>query len=269
MKEGTMRKSRSQTESQMGSGGAAGFGLSLIGAAAAGAALMYFLDPGWGRRRRVLARDKLNRIKHKTSDAVGATSRDLKNRAYGIMAETRSLVSRKQVSDEVLAERVRARLGSLVSRASSIQVWCENGRVLLSGDIAAAELARLLRGVAAIRGVSEVENHLSVHEGWEPIPDVDDRALRRPGRQALEFLQTPWPKATRLLMAAAGGVLALSGVARKSFNGGAVALLGMVMMARALSNSASLQLAGGSEPRAPETGVPPRPGTRNGEGAAE
>jgi hypothetical protein len=231
---------------------------------------MYFLDPRWGRRRRVLTRDKINRIKHKTSDAVGATSRDLKNRAYGIMAETRSLVSRKQVSDEVLAERVRARLGSLVSHASSIQVWSENGRITLNGEIVAAELERLVRGVAAIRGVTGVENHLSLREAGESIAPLGQSPGWRSGGEVLKFLRAPWPTTTRFLAGVAGVVLALGGALRRNVNGGTAALVGMALIARALSSASWLPFArANSESIGAGNGAPHHAGARNGEDAAE
>lgn len=55
--------------------------------AAIGAGIMYLLDPDGGRRRRALVRDQLVSAGHKASDAVGATSRDMTNRARGVVAE--------------------------------------------------------------------------------------------------------------------------------------------------------------------------------------
>ena len=51
---------------------------------------MYVFDPERGRRRRALARDKAVHAAHKAGDALGAKSRDLSNRARGLVAETRS-----------------------------------------------------------------------------------------------------------------------------------------------------------------------------------
>jgi len=219
--------------------GALRVGLAVLSAAGAGAVLMYFLDPQRGRRRRVLVRDKLNRITHKTTGAVGATSRDLRNRAYGIMAETRSLVSRRQVSDEVLAERVRARLGSLVSHASAIQVWSDNGRITLSGGVLAAELARLIRGVSSIRGVTGVENLLTVQESSESLSGHYGRQLRSESRGGLDSLRKPWTETTRFIMGIFGSILTFGGAICRNINGVTMALLGMGLLAGALSTSRS------------------------------
>ena len=69
-------------------GSAGGGMLMLLGGVALGAGLMYILDPDQGRRRRALLRDKLVSASNKASDAAGKTSRDLSNRAQGVIAET-------------------------------------------------------------------------------------------------------------------------------------------------------------------------------------
>ncbi|TCS39433.1 hypothetical protein EDC30_101389 [Paucimonas lemoignei] len=63
-----------------------------IGAAALGAAAMYLLDPQHGRRRRAVARDKVNSARIKTRKAAERTARDLNNRAKGIVAKTRKMM---------------------------------------------------------------------------------------------------------------------------------------------------------------------------------
>ncbi len=261
-----MRRSRSQTRFAA-EPAALKISLGIISAAGAGAVLMYFLDPQRGRRRRVLARDKLNRIKHRTSGAVGATSRDLRNRAYGIIAGTKNLVSRQQVSDEVLAERVRARLGSLVSHASSIQVWCESGRITLTGRILEHELTRLIRGVATIRGVTGVENLLSVHEGSESLrPSSGFTAGAAESRSGL--LRAPWSSATGFLLGAFCSVLSIGGDLRRNINNpGTIAALGAALLAGALGTAHYLRLkrfAGQSTK--PMDGLPHHIGGHNGEG---
>ena len=74
------------------SGGGGSAGLMLLYGAGIGAALMYILDPDQGRRRRALLRDKLVSMSNKTSDAVGRTSRDLRNRAQGVIHEAGSML---------------------------------------------------------------------------------------------------------------------------------------------------------------------------------
>jgi len=64
-----------------------------LGGFAAGALVMYVFDPETGRRRRAFARDRAIHAAHVASDTLGATSRDLANRARGVAAETRSAMA--------------------------------------------------------------------------------------------------------------------------------------------------------------------------------
>jgi len=58
-----------------------------------GAALMYILDPDQGRRRRALLRDKLVGATNQASDVIGKTTRDLRNRAQGVIHEAGSALN--------------------------------------------------------------------------------------------------------------------------------------------------------------------------------
>ena len=62
--------------------------LALITGIGFGAGLMYILDPAMGRRRRALVVTRPVHAWKKTSDAVGATARDVSNRAAGLSQKT-------------------------------------------------------------------------------------------------------------------------------------------------------------------------------------
>jgi hypothetical protein len=89
-------------------GGAGGGILMLFGGVALGAGLMYILDPDRGRRRRALLRDKLVSASNKASDAVGKTSRDLSNRAQGVIAETSKALGLREAKAPEQQEESRA-----------------------------------------------------------------------------------------------------------------------------------------------------------------
>ncbi len=68
-------------------------GVALLGGFSAGIALMYFLDPEQGRRRRSLFRDQLNKWTRIGRQTAAGTAKDLRNRSVGVMHETRKAVS--------------------------------------------------------------------------------------------------------------------------------------------------------------------------------
>jgi hypothetical protein len=69
--------------------------LRVLGAFGIGALVMYFFDPVLGNRRRALLRDQLTHARHEIGDYAEGTSKDLRNRAYGLVAEARGLVERR------------------------------------------------------------------------------------------------------------------------------------------------------------------------------
>jgi hypothetical protein len=218
--------------------------LGLLGAAGIGAGLTFFLDPRLGRRRRALVRDKAARLAHVTSDAADTTSRDLGNRARGLVAELRSRARREDVSDEVVVERVRARIGTAVRHPGSIDVSAQNGRVVLSGPVLADEVARLLRRAAGVRGVRAVENRLEVHETPEGVPGLQGEPSPRFGAWEFAWMQNNWSPTARLMAGAAGGGLALAGLARIGVIGFAMILCGATLLARAITNQELRELVG-------------------------
>ena len=75
--------------------------LSLLGAAAGGALAMYLLDPVAGRRRRSLIRDQFVSLGTRSGRLIRGRSTDLKNRAYGLYCETKSLFTSRCASHRV------------------------------------------------------------------------------------------------------------------------------------------------------------------------
>lgn len=204
------------------------------GSILAGIGLMYLLDPERGRRRRAILRDKVARALDATGDAVGTTGRDLRNRTRGLFAEAKSLVRREPVSDEVLAERVRAALGRVVTHPGSIEVTARDGRVTLSGPVLAREVDDLVSCISKVRGVREVENDLAAHKQAGDVPGLQGAGARPEHR--FELLQENWSPAWRLLAGAAGGGLAAYGARRRGPAGAALGVFGVGLLARATSN---------------------------------
>jgi hypothetical protein len=138
--------------------------LLFLGGVALGAGVMYMLDPDRGSRRRSLARDKFVRAGNKTGVYAGKLSRDLSNRAQGLIAETRARFRSEEVTDEVLVSRVKTELGHHAVHHRALEITANDGRVMLSGPALADEVSEILRAVSSVRGVCEVDNHLNVLE---------------------------------------------------------------------------------------------------------
>ena len=103
--------------------------IALIGAAGIGAALMYFLSRS-----------------------------DLRPQGSpGLLEEP--------VDDTVLAERVRAAMGYVISDPHAIEVRVQDGRVTLKGPALQEEIGELVACAERVRGVREVDNRLSVSSG--------------------------------------------------------------------------------------------------------
>lgn len=140
-----------------------------------GAGMMYLLDPERGRRRRALLRDRVVHGAHELEglgDAAGGRARDLRNRALGAVHETRARLRAEVVDDPVLEARVRSELGRRASSPGLVEVFADHGRIVLSGEVPAGELERILRGVAAVRGVHDLVNRLRVREASGDAPGM-------------------------------------------------------------------------------------------------
>lgn len=217
---------------------------TLAGGVGLGGGLMYLLDPGSGRRRRALARDKAVHLLNKSGGALRKTSRDLGNRTKGLAAGVGSRLRKSDVPDQVLHDRVRAALGRSVSHPSAIEVLAEDGRVTLAGDVLAHEEDRLLTAVHKVRGVREVDNQLEVHESAGDVPSLQGGAGVPGGMGRLGVLQRNWPPATRLLVGTAGGALALAALKRRDRMGAVLGSVGLGLLARSLTNLESKRLLG-------------------------
>jgi hypothetical protein len=172
----------------------------VLAGASLGAAVAFMLDPAGGGRRRALMRDKAVRATRRTRDGLDATARDIAHRAQGVAAATRGRLSREEVSDGRLIERVRAKLGRACSHPRAIEVDARDGEITLRGPILAAEVDDLLAVTAAIRGVRTVINELEPHEEAERIPSLQGEG--RVTGSAIDLLQRNWAPATRAMVAA-------------------------------------------------------------------
>ncbi len=212
--------------------------LGIIAGIAAGAALAYFGDPYRGRRRRAHARDKANHLTRVAEKAIDRSFRDLTNRAHGLFAEVIDAVMPAHVPDEIPLDRVRTRLGRLVSHPGALEVRVANGHVMLRGDVLSAEAPRLLDSLRAMHGVREVIDELTVHEEPGACPALQgNHAAPAP---ECACMMGPWTPATRAVVGATGIGLLLGGVfsfgKRRRCLGTLMGLAGSGMLVRSITN---------------------------------
>ena len=202
------------------------------GGALMGAGLMALFDPDRGKGRRAALRDKAASAAGAVGKEAGKTWHDLRHRAQGAAARARTLVDRKDRGGDVLAARVRSRLGRVTPHLRAITVAADGANVTLSGPVLAAEVDAVLAGVRAVPGVEAVEDRLERYETANGIP-----ALQGPARKRSRApLRESWSPTARLLGGVAGAVLIAAGVRRRGWLGGGMAALGLGLLSRSASN---------------------------------
>lgn len=166
--------------------------LSFLGGFAVGALVMYYLDEQSGGRRRALARDKMVAAGHDAAWTAQAKGKRAVDRAKGVMATGHlDRVSRHEPDTaQQLHDRIRSRLGRVVSHPRSVHVAIEPDCVCLTGHVLRKEVDHLLAEVQGIAGVDEVRNELQVHETAEGISELQGRT-EPPGREQRETEKTP------------------------------------------------------------------------------
>lgn len=207
--------------------------MAFVRGALVGAGLMYWLDPSHGRRRRAVTRQKLSHTARKVSHGAEVVARDASHRTRGLIASATSRVRPAPVDDNVLQERVRAKIGRASSHPGALEIVAEQGRILVAGPILHDEVAGVLRAIKGVPGVREVESRLAIHDEPGDVP-----SLQGGGRRAGGPLSRAWPPATQGLVAAAGLMLFSKGLRRRGLGGAVEDLLGAGLVTAAAAGRA-------------------------------
>jgi len=200
-----------------------------------GTGVMYLLDPDRGKRRRALLRDKCASATRKTGQGIETTAHDLSNRARGIASSIKSRFTSDEPDDAVIINRVRSKLGRIVSHPGAIEVTAAKGKVAVSGPILEDEVDSMLSCVRQTQGVNEVTNNLEVHKEAGNHPALQGGPERQ-GHQ-FEFLQEHWSPAARFVAGAAGASLAVYGGTRRDALGAGLGAAGLVLLTRGITNT--------------------------------
>ena len=202
-----------------------------LGVAGTGAALMFFLDPSRGNRRRSLVADKTTKFVRLAGRTIVGTAQDVSNRTHGVAALFRSRFSDEPPSDEVLAERVRSKIGRIVSHPHEIEVSARHGAITLRGHVPRNEVRELLSRVSSIADVEYVRSQLKTYSEdagrWEE--STRWRAGMRDASRSLTRKQ--------IALAATGCAVALLGARRGGFRGRLMAAFGAGLLGSELAET--------------------------------
>lgn len=141
---------------------------------AAGTVAMYYLDKQSGARRRALVRDKFVAAGHDAAGIAEAAVKRASDYAKGIIA-TRKLDRTgggEPESDQQLHDRIRTRLGRVVSHPKWVQVEVNQGNVSLQGHVLTRELNGLLGEIEEMAGVRAVINDLICHDTAQGVSEL-------------------------------------------------------------------------------------------------
>jgi uncharacterized membrane protein len=201
----------------------------LLGSLGMGAAAIYLTDPEKGQKRRSALMKNAERLLESAKHQGEKTLKDTQHHVTGMAARFWSTMKAEQVSDRVIEERIRARMGRIVLRPRKIHVVCDQGVATLWGQAQKNEIYALVHAVKLVPGVKEVQDHLDVCEP-EANPANDSDRLH----QARKETRLNWSPSKRLLVGATGAALAAYGVTRKDTIGRASAMLGAGLIARSM-----------------------------------
>ncbi len=138
---------------------------SFVFGAGFGAALVYFLDPNSGRRRRALAQDKATKYAHQSTETVQSAAQAATSQAQGVASRVQSAATGGDSApddDVTLTRKVESEIFRPADAPKdSVSVNVQHGVVELRGEVKRPEQVNALGEAAArVAGVKDVHNLL-------------------------------------------------------------------------------------------------------------
>ncbi len=199
-----------------------------------GAGLMYFADPGRGKRRRAAVRDKVAAGWRDVTNEIDKAERDLRNRAHGLGAGVSSLWKKTDADGPVLVERVRSTVGRAVSHPHAIRVRSGgNGQIIFEGPVLLDELDYLLKRVKAVPGVRQTVSRLEIYRDPSGTSSLQGGV---PRRALSELAQQNWTPSLRVASAALAGTMLAAGTRTRGPARWISTISGAILLARAIAN---------------------------------
>lgn len=134
-------------------------GLIFVSGILVGSAIMYFLDPRTGTRRRVVARDRARSAIRSYLFSGGKLFRHWRNKLEGVVATATSFTRPEGAhSDRKIEARVRSALGRTIPHPHAVGVAVDCGKVTLRGSLPPHQAGLAVLAVERVKGVTEIEN---------------------------------------------------------------------------------------------------------------
>jgi uncharacterized membrane protein len=198
-----------------------------FGGIATAAAAAFLLDRKHGNERRVKVARLTQRLVKTVADGTALGVRDTRHRIVGMAKHAWFALGRQQLEDRVLEERIRSRMGRIVSQPHKVRVTSDDGVVTLWGQVSEQEARMLADAVSNMRGVRQLMDHLEVRE------DAAERAHRGdPVHLARNLTVLNWSPSRRLITSLAGVAVATYGWRRQDDVGAAISLVGAGLAAQ-------------------------------------
>lgn len=201
-----------------------------------GAALMYFLDPQQGNRRRAQVRDRVNSLINTLDDSIDTIREDTRNRARGILSEMTARLSDQSAPDWLLEERVRAIVGHATRHARLLDIRSNRGHILISGPALRADKDKILKSAARTRGVYSVQDEIQVYETTKDLPSLQIPNTGTYTSSAHPRERQNWSPARRLIGGVGGSLLTLYGLKRKGLSKPLLSAAGLLLTTRSMIN---------------------------------
>ena len=170
--------------------------------------------------------------------------KDINNRMHGFVASNRHIIMpERSISDEILAARIRSKMGRYISHPHAITITANRGKVSLRGIALKHEVGPFLHALKSMPGVTEISNFLEIHRKDENLPTLQG-GIRRTGEH-WDIFQTQWSPATRVITGALGGLLLIGGRKRRQEPARLMTrVTGAAICLRALTNQEFTRLLG-------------------------
>jgi len=211
---------------------------SFPGSLLLGAGIMYFLDPVRGRRRRARVNEVVQHAERVERELFAKASRDARQRVNGLTERVKHRPS-LDASDTVIAERVRARLGRIVSHPRALEVDVLARRAVLKGPIFENEAATAVEVTRKTRGVIDVIDRLERHKHAGLVAALQGRG-HLPHRA-----RGTWPPVLQAGATSAGVLMLAYGVlVRRGLVGGLLGGVGLGLALRGTLNKSIPTLLG-------------------------